>query len=72
MANIVDPDQTAPYWSSLNWVCTVCSDLCALMLRIFMVSCKVFFTMINQQHVHEKTFFSLLNLKEVVFCVDVP
>ena len=26
MANSVEPDQTAP-WSSLIWVCTVCSDL---------------------------------------------
>ena len=27
IANSVDPDQTSPRRSSLNWVCTVCPDL---------------------------------------------
>ena len=27
MANSAESDQTAPFWSSLIWVCTVCLDL---------------------------------------------
>ena len=34
MANSVDPDQTAPFRSSLVLVCTVCSDLSVPILRI--------------------------------------
>ena len=34
IANTVDPDQTAPFRSSLIWVCTVCSDLSVAKFRI--------------------------------------
>ena len=37
MANSVDPDQTAPFRSSLIWVCTVCLDLSVPIFRILMV-----------------------------------
>ena len=36
-ANSVDPDQTAP-WSSLIWVCTFCSGLFVLLLRVIIVN----------------------------------
>ena len=37
IANSVDPDQTAPFRSSLIWVCTVSSDLPVPIFRILMV-----------------------------------
>ena len=36
-ANSVDPDQTAPFGSSLIWVCTVCSNLSVPKYRILTV-----------------------------------
>ena len=37
MANSVDPDQTAPFGSSLIWGSTVCSDMSVPIFRSFMV-----------------------------------
>ena len=34
MANSVDSDQAAPFWSSLIWVFTVFSDLSVPLLRV--------------------------------------
>ena len=35
MVNSADPEQTAPCRRSLTWVCTVCSDVPAQILKVF-------------------------------------
>ena len=37
IANSEDPDQNAPIWSSLIWVCTVCPNLTVEKFKIIIV-----------------------------------
>ena len=51
IANSEDPDQTAPFRSSLIWVCTVCPDLSVQKLQFIMVFTKFLsFSLVNSSH----------------------